>query len=223
LILLRCVVVLVLVLSSCRQDGGGTDVSGARPPAEAATVTEAPGPYGVTVEGLDRYLAFQEKALALHAQTVRELTALEQRDAGTGPEASALVRRQVEAITALRRDAGLTDRDVRELEQIVGEVISRRALASTAEEEASFTDLENLAARLSEENRARLQASLASVRAQQQALESLADERARYGDANVDAVLSRERELTRLWQRTIATFAGADVAVDAGSPAASPR
>ncbi|MGA9525409.1 MAG: hypothetical protein WBV82_28375 [Myxococcaceae bacterium] len=210
---------------SCRQGEAGADAPQARPPAEQPEIPVAPGQYAVTPEAVDRYLAFQDRSLKLHGETVRELIALEQRDAGTGPEAAALVRRQAEAVMALRQEAGLTDRDVRELERIVGDVISRRALAATAEEAAALSDLENLAARLSDADRTALETSLASVREQQRALEALTEERKRYGDANVDAVLSRERELTRLWQRTIVTFAaaGADAAGDAGTPARSRR
>ncbi len=219
--LLRCVVALVLLLSSCRQEGSGTVALPATVPSEPPGSTGDAGPYGVTSEALDRYIALQERSLAIHAETVRELGRMV--DAGTGPEAIALVRRHADAMSALRQQAGLTDRDARELERIVFDVISKRALAATGEEEASLTALENLAANLSEQDRARLEASLASVREQQRELEALTEERKRHGDANVDAVLSRERELTRLWQRTIATFAGADASTDAGSRSGSRR
>ncbi len=211
------------MLASCRQGDSTSDAPEARSPARQPASPVAPGPYAVSPEALDRYIGFQEQSLGLHAETVRELTALEKRDAGAGPEAAALVRRQGEAMMALRQNTGLTDRDVRELERIVGDVISRRALAATAEEASALSDLENLAARLSEKDREALEASLASVREQQRAFEALTEERKRYGDANVDAVLSRERELTRLWQRTIATFAGAEAPGDAGTPGRSRR
>jgi len=164
----------------------------------------------VRLEVLDRFLQYQDRALSLQLKTVAALEALEARDAGAGPEAISLVRDEAKALAALRSELKLSESEVLLLEQITGDVISRRALAATSEEEASLRELEVLAANLSETDRAKMEASLALVREEQKMLESLTPERARYGDENVDAVLARERELTRQWHRTLTAFAGRD-------------
>jgi hypothetical protein len=207
----------LLLLLACSRQAQQTEAGGgaeAGPPGvlEARAVQE--GPYVVRLDVLDRYLAFQKEALELELATLRELTALEAQPDDPDGRFAVAVQREAEARASLRQRFELTLDDVEALERITSEVMARRALAATSEEQEQQRELEQLAARLSEEDREQLSPQLERARKEQRELLGLVAERAVHGDANVDVVLARERELTLLWHRTVEALTAR------GSPAA---
>lgn len=184
-------------------------VADAPPDAELEDGGGQASQYAVTQDGLERFIKYQERTLVLYAQMLDELGRADvPADAGTGAGAVARVKKHAEAQESVRRELGLSARDVRELERIVGDVISRRSVANAAEEDESIRQMQALAAKLPEEQRAEFEATIKLLREQQAQTRSLAQERAEYGDGNVDLVLSHEAELTRQWNEAISTFAG---------------
>jgi hypothetical protein len=168
---------------------------------------EPTGPYVIRAAKLERFIEYQEKTLALYSEMLADLGRAEAEDAGAAAPV-AVVKRHAEAQERARRALGLTERDVRELERVVGDVISRRALAQVLDDGQSLQQLEALAARLGPGQRDELDRTLEQLRAQQAETVALSEERRKYGDANVDLVLSREEVLTRQWNHAISTFAG---------------
>ncbi len=168
---------------------------------------EGAGPYQIHPARLDKFIAYQEQTLALYQQMLAELGRVEGTDGGAAA-AVGLVKKHAQAQEKARRSLGLSERDVRELERVVGDVIARRALAQSLEGEKSLQELEGLAARLSPEQRGEVDKSIAARRAEYAGTLALTEERKKYGDENVDLVLTREEVLTQQWQQAIATFAG---------------
>ncbi len=64
-------------------------------------------------------------------------------------------------------------------------------------------------ARLPSEWQVAAEKSVAEIRKSQSTIQRLTEERAKYGSANVEVVLSREAELTQAWKETMAVFAPA--------------
>lgn len=192
--------------------------------------------YVIRADKLERFIEYQEKTIALYSEMLRE-PASDPADASVDSAPSvARIRKHADAQERVRRELRLSERDVRELERVVGDVISRRAMAASVEDDASIREMEALSARLPEEKRGEFAATVTALKKQQEAVRTLAEERRKYGDANVDLVLTRETELMRQWNLAIATFAGtrdqkpqparvnagtpSDAGVDAGTPSA---
>ncbi|HZA49198.1 MAG TPA: hypothetical protein VE549_00570 [Myxococcaceae bacterium] len=172
----------------------------------AAPAHAGPAPYRVEPEAIERFIRFQERMLPLQARMLADLARADRADGGTATVAA--IRRHAEAEEAARRDVGLSERDVEQLESIVTDVISRRAAAAVDDSEATLREMEALAARLPVEQRTEFEATLGPLRRQVDQSRALAAERARHGSENVDRVLAREAELTEHWNRAIAVFAG---------------
>ncbi|MBX5482698.1 MAG: hypothetical protein IRZ16_12790 [Myxococcaceae bacterium] len=205
-------VVWVACLAACRErpakapapDGGSARATVPAPPP-------VDGGYVVDPDKLDRFIRYQRRTLASSAQMLEALA----REEGSGldggmpsPEAVAELRRLASGQERLREELGLTEEDVRVLEDLVGEVISRRADVAGPEEAESIRQMKALAETLPEEQRADFEAAIASIEQQREALHSLDDVRRRFGSENVDRVLAREADLTRNWNDAIAAFAG---------------
>jgi len=189
----------ILSLSPCSRTPEHRARAAAAPTSSAAPA-ELPGCYLVRAETLERFIRYQEHVLALEAEMAAELS----RTAAVAP----VIRKQVDAEDRIRRELGLTERDVEELEAIAGDVISRRARLSMDDARQTLREMEALAARLPMEERAEFDATLAALSRQLDDSRGLAEERERYGVDNVERVLAREAELTDQWNRAIAVFSG---------------
>ena len=203
----------ILCLGSCwrtPEQSTRTSPPRAGPSGDAGVRTR----YAVAPEILDRFIRYQDRVLALQAEMLAELSRLEVIDGGLA--SAPLIRRQVEAEDRIRRELGLTERDVEELDAIVGDVISRRARLSIDGARETLLEMEALAARLPAEERPAFDATLAALRRQIDESRGLADERERYGVDNVERVLARETELTGQWNRAIDVFSA--VAPEARKP-----
>lgn len=221
----RALVVASLALAGCQRASPSSLQSadaGARPEPAAATAQAESPRYGVEDATLQRYIAFQDQTMALYAELLEELARQEATDGGRdGPRAVALFRKHAAAQDRIRDELGLSDRDVHELERIVGDVISRRAVAPPKEQLDSLVRMEELASQLPEDQRADFARTVAGLKARVGANDPLTDERRKYGDDNVNRVLAKEAVLTRQWNRAIATFAGMKPEkdpADAGTP-----
>jgi hypothetical protein len=166
------------------------------------------GPYLVVADTLDRFIRYQDRVLALQGEMLAELSRLEQVDGGAA--AVSVIHRQVEAEEGVRRNLALTERDVEELEAMVGDVISRRATLTIDNAREALREMEALASRLPAEQRAEFDATVAALRRQFEQSRELTEERKRYGAENVERILAREAELTAQWNRALAIFSGGE-------------
>jgi hypothetical protein len=206
----RSAIVIATILSLLSSCSRAPEHSAQKTPADPGSGHDGglPGPYLVVADTLDRFIRYQDRVLALQAEMLAELSRLEQVDGGAA--AVSVIRRQVEAEEGIRRNLVLTERDVEELEAMVGDVISRRATLTIDNARETLPEMETLASRLPAEQRAEFDATVAALRRQFEESRELAEERKRYGAENVERILAREAELTAQWNRAIAIFSGVE-------------
>ena len=94
--------------------------------------------------------------------------------------------------------------DLEQLESIVTKVIGKRAFARQLADDQSLEMLENVKAKVPLHRQKELEQLVSWNRAQRDQALSLLQERKRYGDANVDLILTREGELLRIWDSELA-------------------
>lgn len=178
----RLAIPLLLLLSACPPR--------AQAPADASAAGEdagqADGGWRLTPARLDAWLRYQS---ALNAQ------APERRDGGALREE---VRRRALLERGLRATHGLTQEDLDRLEELVGAVVARRALARISGVEA-VRELERAAAGLKDAPRAQAEQALAELKERASQAERFSAERARFGDASVDVVLGRLADVEQTW------------------------
>jgi len=212
---------LALVVAGCH--------SGSKPGGEVARAqqAQAPGPASaaqpnavaaaplrVTNEKLDRYLAYQDATLKGYLASIAEAQKLSATQDGGAPPAArglALIKAQQEAEEAARERLGLTEEEVTKLQQVVSEVITRRKVASMVNYDAQLKQFESLRAQLPADQRASLTETIASLQQQRDQTVQLTEERRQYGDASIDAVLSREQDLSAAQDRWVHAFAHSTV------------
>ncbi|WIG98796.1 hypothetical protein [Myxococcus sp. SDU36] len=209
---------LLVAFSACKkpEDASGppAGVVGEQAPSAPDSVVEA-GPYPVTKEKLDAYVGYQRRMLEVYGSLMKGLQNLGALvDAGT-PEAMAAAREGLKVVEAkakaeaeARREAQLSEADVNGIAEVVTAVISQRQLGRTLQYEEELKKLEALQAKLPPEQQQGMAPQVASMRAQVEAFQTLADARRAHGDANVDVVLTREEDLIQNYQEMIRVFTG---------------
>ena len=144
--------------------------------------------YQITPQRLDAFLRYHS------------LKSAELGDAGqpTSPE------RQAVEFERARTEARLSVQDLEQLEAIVTRVIGKRAFARELADEKSLEMLENVRAKVPLHRQKDLEHLVSWNKAQRDQALSLVEERKRYGDANVDVILTREADLLRIWDSELA-------------------
>jgi hypothetical protein len=192
--------VLVLVTGACHRGAPQ------EPAQDGGTVATAPpvpdAGLELTVAKLDGFLAYERLLRAEPTPSVRQIQRLSQAADGGGralEEAYAGLQRRTERAQALRADAGLTAAEAQALETLTAEVALARAGAGGPELEEALRALEAAKDQLPAEQRAGVERTVKRLREQQERARSLSEVRARWGDAAVDTVLSREKAVLELW------------------------
>lgn len=181
--------------------------------AQEAGAEFGPSAYGVTKEKLDAYVGYQRKLLEAYEALLRDMAKVQGRMLDGGGElladmnaAMKLIESKAKAEEAARKEAGLSEEDVNGIAEVVTAVIGQRQLAQALQTEEELTKLEELAAKLTPEQREELEPQLAAMRERNEELQKLLEVRRTYGDANVDIVLTREADLTKNYQDMLNTF-----------------
>jgi len=206
----RALLALALTAAACKKEQPAAAAEAARA-NQAVTQAPAEGEYVVTSAKLDAFVMYQEKVLEVWSGSMKDLASMSAKaDAGRyeGTAGTALAaqdlavatERRAAAEEAARKVSGLTDADVEFLEHIVADVIAKRSLGRNTDMALMLEPMEKAMAGLPAEQREAMQKSIAEMKKQQHELTQLSEERRKYGSANVDAVLAREKELTRNWE-----------------------
>ena len=194
-----------LTLAGCRQE---------QPPArQRATPTvgrvaegragpREEGPYRVTEEKLEGFIRYQKALLGVHEALLKDLERVGVKADGGGLDGAVSASMRVlegraRAEEQARQEAGLTEEDVRELDRVVSAVINKRSLGTLVDASAAIKQWGRMRLSVPEEQRAGIDETLADLQEQQEEIQGLAEERRRFGDANIDMVLTREQELIR--------------------------
>jgi hypothetical protein len=193
-------VLFVLLLASCRRSVPREPVADAGP---AATLPPAPDAGLVLTDAkLDGFLAYERLLRGEQTPSAREVRRLSQAPDGGAKaleEAYAGLRQRTERAQAVRADAGLTTAEVQALEMLTAEVALARAGSGGPEMEEALRALETAKDQLPAEQRAGVERTVARLRAQQERARTLSEVRAKWGDAAVDTVLTREKAVLELW------------------------
>jgi len=178
-----------------------------------AAVSAAQNDFLLTSEGLDRYLAYQKQMVQLYSRLIKQAGQSKSpaRDAQLrrGGERQAELEKLAVEQERARAQSGLSLEELRRVEQIIREVIGKRIYGLAVPEEDSVQRMEEMKAKLPPQLQQETAKSIAEIRISQDAVKRLAAERAKYGNASVDLVLSREPELTQSWKETMMLFANA--------------
>jgi hypothetical protein len=175
----------VLAFSGCKKE----KAEAARPSSEAARPSPAlsegkqaeetlepgtefgPTAYAVTKEKLDAYVGYQRKLLEAYEALLRDMAKVHGRMLDGGGEmladmnaAMKLIESKAKAEEAARKEAGLSEEDVNGIAEVVTAVIGQRQLAQALQTEEELTKLEEMAAKLTPEQREELEPQLASMR-----------------------------------------------------------
>jgi len=194
-------VLFFLATAACRKPparDAGVDAGQA-----AAAVAEPPDAgLELSLSKLDGFLAYERLLRGEGAPSAREVRRLSQAADGGGrvlEEAYEAMRRRTEKAEALRADAGLTRSEIQSLESLTTEVVLARAGSGGADLDEALRALEAAEERLPPAQRGGIHRTVERLRAQQERARTLSEVRGRWGDAAVDTVLEREREVLDLW------------------------
>jgi hypothetical protein len=147
------------------------------------------------IRGPNEYLLTPEKLSAFIRY--HSLVSSQTADAGSPEQQASIMERA-------RIETDLSVRDLEEMESMIPKVIGKRAFARQLADEKSLESLETMKAKVPLRHQRQLERLVGWNKAQRDEAMGLAEERKRYGNANVDLILSQEAELLRLWDSEIA-------------------
>lgn len=164
------------------------------PPAQEAP---ASGPK-LTLEVLDRYIQYRRESDAL---TLEAGEAMVREASGPGPGVNMMERlKQIkDADDAVRAKHGLSEADFSSLDRMVRDICDSKFMAESVAFKVMKERFEAQAAGPQSPERDLGKVGLAMLRNQLADSGDLSKLRAQYGDAAVDLVLSREKELKEIW------------------------
>jgi hypothetical protein len=212
--------ILLLCSAGCRTNpatqaagDGGTDGLTAAFSADA-------GAYRLTPAKLEAFLSYKRALLEggePSAAQLREL--LRAVDAGE-PNAVERAWAVLHALGAreatARARSGLSPAEVRTIESMASDVAAARVFVRPMGLGKLSEDLAAARNSLPADRRAAVDATLETLKEDEARIERLADEREAWGDANVDLLLTREKELVRLYEAQLRGARERLGAVDAG-------
>lgn len=167
----------------------------------------------LTLEVLDRYIQYRRESDALTQEASETML----RDAtGPGPGVNLMerIKKMKEADDAVRAKHGLSGPDFSELDRMVRDICDSKFMAESAAMKVLKERFEAQAAGPQSPERDAGKLGLALLRHQLAESANLPKLREQYGDAAVDLVLSREKELKEIWARKDAASAKAFKALD---------
>jgi hypothetical protein len=193
--------VVASVCAGCEQKAPATTT---KHPSAAPTTRGQPVPIELTEAKLDRYIEYRQKLATIEAGLMKELGALEPlSDGGTkiAPEAAARrLRPRLEAERKAKLASGLSDAEIEAFDDLMNEVMPKRAMVKALDEDAAIAEMERMKAKMPKDEQARFQENLDAMKKRREQHQDLSAAREKYGDAIVDAALKREDALLKLWK-----------------------
>jgi hypothetical protein len=194
-----------------KEGGSATQAGGS---AAGAPEDAAEGkPYALTQQKLDAYVGYQRRMLDVYAATLSP-PAVKAVRAGTPSDTQALaesmkrIESKAQKEAEARREANLSEEDVNRIGALVTDVIGERHLAAMMDLGGELQKLEATRAKLSPEQQQEMDPEIEALRKQVQKMEKLEALRATHGNANVDLVLTREKDLLKNYQDMLRAFGG---------------
>jgi len=191
--------------------GGAAEEGSPEASAEALEAFDDSKPYVLTQEKLEAYVGYQRKVLDAYAAMSKALQVVQARAAAPGKDpglsdAMKAVESKAEAEARARTEAGLSEEDVNRIGVLVTDVVTQRHIAAMLDLAGELQKLEAMQARLKPEQQKELAPQIETMRQRVQETEKLVTVRKQHGDANVDLVLTREKELMLNYQDMLRSF-----------------
>jgi hypothetical protein len=191
--------------------------------SQGAAVVQAATPdagsrFALTREQVDRFVKYQTRLVERYDQVLKDREKEKAAPIARLPDGGVadpvkvslqLFEAKARAEELARSEAGLTMAEVRGIEPIVAEVINERTSARDEDVEGAIKQYEAMRDKLPEEQRKPVEEQLHDLKADHEYRFGNADQRQKFGDAAVDAVLTREADLARLraeWIKRIASL-----------------
>jgi hypothetical protein len=202
----RTLALSLLLVSSvgCRTQVATQAIADAGAAVTLAILADDAGAYRLTSVKLDAFLTYKRALLEEgepSAAQLRELLhAVDTKEPEAVERAWTVLHAQGAREAAARARTGLTSTEVRLIESMAADVAAARVFVRPLGLGKLFEDLAAARNSLPPERRAAVDATLEALQEDEARVEHLADERAAWGDANVDLLLTREKELVRLFE-----------------------
>jgi hypothetical protein len=119
-----------------------------------------------------------------------------------GPTLHDELRRRAKAERAARLDAGLSLEEIDRIDELAGAVVAARTVARLAGGDAALK-LEKAASGVKGQSKEQADEALADLLARADGGERYAEQRERFGDGNVELVLSRLDDVERAWSAAL--------------------
>lgn len=204
--------VIGLAWLACKQEGRPSPDESERArsaPAAAPPAVEDERPYEVTSAKLAAFVTYQRRMLEVQGALLKDLETLSERlDAGQLQVSRSLkaIDEKARSEEKARKALGLSLEDVNRLSRIVTDVMAQRHLARLMKFDEELATLEKAREKLPADQRAGLEAQMASLKAQAATFDDLADAKREHGAANVELVLTREDELIRNYRQMLEAY-----------------
>jgi hypothetical protein len=209
-----------LALAALLALGGCKKEAPAAPPQQRAVETsaDAGARFALAREQVDRFVKYQTRLVELYDQVLKQREGEKAAPIARKPDGGVadpvkvslqLFEAKARAEEQARNEAGLSMAEVRGIEPIVAEVINERTNARDENVEGAIQQYEAMRAKLPEDQRKPVEEQLADLEADHERRMKNVDQREKFGDAAVDAVLTREADLARLrieWVKRIAAL-----------------
>ena len=191
---------LLALVPACKKERPAAPVDDS-----AEAIPAADGPYEISSDKLDRYIKYYAKMNELFPAIIRDVDAFD-----GGSDAIDRVKKKAEAEEKARAEAGLDQHDLDEMDRIVQDIVNKRMVAKGITDDSMLAQMEAMRAQLAKDPEARAAAdkAIADAKKLRDDMKNLVEERQRYGDKNVDLVLTREADLLKLWDARFSALGG---------------
>jgi hypothetical protein len=208
-----------LSLLACKKDKAAPPSGEPLEGAAAAEDPAAAGPYTLSPDKLDRYVKYEAKMIEVMAGTMKDVAAFEARAdagkyagalgaAGGMSDAVAVTRKRAEAEEAARKQVGLSSDELDRIDQVVHDIIAKRLVSKDVVDDSMIASMESMRDRMPKDQQASLDRPISEMKKLRDDVKNLTEERQKFGDANVDLVLSREADLMKNWEAQMNALGG---------------
>jgi hypothetical protein len=157
---------------------------------------------------VERYVRYQEALIPIYAALAKTFDRMENASTRDRARAFAELGPRAKAEEKARTEARLSVEQVERLEALVADIALCRKLANVLDEGQSLQKLETMTSHLPPEQRAPLEKALLEMKKRRESLGRLAETRKRFGEADVELVLPREKELLQGYATLTALLMG---------------
>jgi hypothetical protein len=209
----RLLLAVLLTLAACTKESppAAAPAVPARPPPVARPApTEPSQPYALDADKLERYLQYQRAATRASVDALKRIGSVGP-DAGTLTALTAVggsLNDQKEGIDSARKASGLSEEEIRAIAPMVGDLSSRFVVATSFDQTSLIKSMEEQVAHAPPQAKAQMEKTVADMKASLEKQQSLAEERKKYGDANVDLLLSKKEDLIKAYKESLGVLGG---------------